>query len=97
MQRGLPRAKVVKCFNIVNSATMVHPPRWDGLPDLLPGSDDPAVKCRVARIPKEFGWGKPVDVDGIDGARWLEASVPPWVRIARIEGDRSIALKILRR
>ena len=64
---------MVKCFNIVNHSRTVHPRLRDGVPDMLLCGYDAAAKRTVARLHQEFGWGAPMDVGGIDGARWLEA------------------------
>ena len=96
IQRTLPKAKVVKCFNIVNHRTMIDPKNVGGLPDMLICGEDEGAKRVVAGILKEFGWGDPIDVGGIDGARWLEAWVPLWVRLANQLGSWTVALKILR-
>ncbi len=96
IQRKLPKARVVKCFNIVNNRTMVHPQMKEGLPDMLICGNDAGAKRRVGGIVKEFGWGEPIDIGGIDGARWLEALVPLWVRVCTAVGSWGIAFKVLR-
>jgi len=96
IQRTLPKAKVVKCFNIVNNRTMIHPGMKEGLPDMLICGNDDGAKRQVAGFLKELGWGEPVDVGGIDGARWLEALTALWVRAATAIGSWSIAFKVLR-
>jgi 8-hydroxy-5-deazaflavin:NADPH oxidoreductase len=79
IQRWLPKAKVVKCFNTVGNSQMVDPRHKDG--EMLICGDDAAAKEQVAKIVKEFGWKGVIDVGGIEGARWLEAMVPLWVRV----------------
>jgi len=79
IQRWLPKAKVVKCFNTVGNSQMVNPRHKDG--EMLICGDDAAAKEQVAKIVKEFGWKGVIDVGGIEGARWLEAMVPLWVRV----------------
>ncbi len=96
VQKKAPGAKVVKCFNIVNHAMMTNPKTSAGVPDMIICGDDKAAKREVAKLLKKFGWGDPIDVGGIDGARWLEAWVPLWVRIAQGLGSWDVALKILR-
>jgi NADPH-dependent F420 reductase len=96
VQRKLPQAKVVKCFNTVHSSLMTNPKTPQGVPDMLICGNDPAAKQQVARLLKQFGWNDPIDVGGIDGARWLEAWVALWVRVANELGSRNVALKILR-
>lgn len=83
VQRKLPKAKVVKCFNSVNHGMMTNPQMREGIPDMLICGNDKAAKRQVAKLLKEFGWGDPIDVGGIDGARWLEAWVALWVLCRR--------------
>ena len=96
VQRTLPTAKVVKCFNTVNNQTMINPKMKEGLPDMLICGNDEEAKRRVAVILKEFGWMEPIDIGGIDGARWLEAYTALWVRLALKLGNWTIAAKFLK-
>lgn len=81
VQRALPKAKVVKCFNTVPSAQMVDPKFSGGSARMLICGNDADAKRQVTAILKEFGWPGAIDVGGIDAARWLEAMVPLWVRV----------------
>ena len=96
IQRKLPKARVVKTLNIVSNATMVNPRMKDGLPDMMVAGDDAGAKRVVAGLLKDFGWPEPIDVGGIDGARWLEAMVPLWVRVCQSVGTWTVAWRILR-
>lgn len=96
-QRKLPKAKVVKCFNIVSNVQMVDPQLPGGPPDMMICGNDEGAKRTVADIVRSFGWPEPIDVGGIDGARWLEALVPLWVRIALPRNNWKIAFKVLGR
>lgn len=96
VQRKLPKAKVVKCFNSVNHSMMTNPKTPDGVADMLIAGNDKAAKRQVAKLLKEFGWNDPIDVGGIDGARWLEAWVALWVRIATEQKNWQVALKIVK-
>jgi len=96
VQRMLPNAKVVKCFNIVNNQTMTSPRMKEGLPDMIICGNDEGAKRQVASFLKEFGWGEPIDIGCIDGARWLEAYTALWVRLAVKLGSWTIAAKILK-
>ena len=96
VQRKLPRSEVVKGFNIVNHGMMTRPQMREGIPDMLICGNDKAAKRKVAKLLKEFGWNDPIDVGGIEGARWLEAWVPLWVRIAGEMGSWNVALNVLR-
>jgi hypothetical protein len=96
VQRMFPNAKVVKCFNIVNNQAMTNPRMKEGLPDMIICGNDEGAKQQVAGLLKEFGWGEPIDIGGMDGARWLEAYTALWVRLAMKLGSWSIAAKFLK-
>jgi len=68
----------------------------EGLPDMLICGNDEDAKRRVAAILKEFGWGEPIDIGGIDGARWLEAYTALWVRLALKLNNWTVAAKFLK-
>ncbi len=53
------------------------------------------AKQEVTKILKEFGWKGAIDVGGIDGARWLEALVPLWVRVSIAVNDWNNVFKVL--
>ncbi|MGP8078434.1 MAG: NADPH-dependent F420 reductase [Thermoplasmata archaeon] len=80
VQRKLPEAKVVKCFNTMSNVRMVDPKFESGPVRMLICGNDGAAKKRTEEILRELGWAGVLDIGGIDGARWLEASVPLWVR-----------------
>lgn len=80
IQRKIPQAKVVKCFNTVPNSRMINPGE-KGAEMLICGNDAEAKK-KVGEILKQFGWGGAIDIGGIGEARWLEAFVPLWVRTA---------------
>ena len=79
VQRLLPRSQVVKAFNIVTAAHMVHPRLPDGTPDMLIAGNDAAAKARVAELLQGFGWRTPIDVGPIGASRLLEALAMLWV------------------
>lgn len=93
VQRKLPEAKVVKCFNTVGNSQMINPTFKDV--EMLICGDDREAKRKVERILKEFGWKGAIDVGGIDGARWLEALVPLWVRVGAGLNSRNHVFKVL--
>ncbi|TLZ53612.1 MAG: hypothetical protein E6K17_09410 [Methanobacteriota archaeon] len=97
VQRKLPKARVVKCFNIVGNANMVDPKFPGGPPDMMIAGNDKRAKAKVTEIVKEFGWPGAIDVGGIDGARGLEAIVPLWVRVCTALGEWNVAWKVLHR
>jgi 8-hydroxy-5-deazaflavin:NADPH oxidoreductase len=95
IQRILPKAKVVKCFNTVSNTQMVDPKYAGGVPEMLIAGNDPAAKKKVVGILKEFGWPGALDVGGIEGARWLEAIVPLWVLVGMQIGRWDHAFKVV--
>lgn len=80
VQRKLPAAHVVKCFNTVGNAQMVDPRFKAGVPPMLICGNDANAKKRTEALLRDLGWPGVLDVGDIAGARWLEALVPLWVR-----------------
>lgn len=95
IQRLLPGAHVVKCFNTVGHAHMFRPRFSGGPPDMFICGDDAGAKARVAEILGAFGWGT-VDIGGIDGSRYLEPMCMAWVRYGMGSGTWDHAFKLLR-
>jgi 8-hydroxy-5-deazaflavin:NADPH oxidoreductase len=93
IQRKLPKAKVVKCFNTVPNSQMVGP--TDNSVEMLICGNDPEAKQRVASILKQFGWAGAIDLGGITEARWLEAFVPLWVRTSMAVNSWNTVFKVL--
>jgi 8-hydroxy-5-deazaflavin:NADPH oxidoreductase len=95
VQRKLPAAKVVKCFNTVSNVRMVDPKFRDGTPPMMICGNDAAAKKRTEEILRDLGWPGALDVGGIDAARWLEALVPLWVRAAQVLNTYEHAFKVI--
>lgn len=85
VQRKLPNAKIVKCFNTVPNSQMFKPKFRDA--EMLICGNDSTAKQETERILKEFGWSGVIDIGGIENARWLEAIVPLWARAAIAKGS----------
>lgn len=79
VQRLLPASKVVKAFNSVTAAHMVHPHLADGTPDMFIAGDDDQAKAKVAEILRAFGWRDPIDAGPISSSRLLESLAMLWV------------------
>lgn len=95
IQRLLPKANVVKAFNTVGNALMVHPNLPGGPPDMfLCGNDEDAKKI-VTQICEHFGWGV-VDLGGIEASRYLEPMCMAWVAYGIRSGTWMHAFKLLR-
>jgi predicted dinucleotide-binding enzyme len=82
VQRKLPKAKVVKCFNTVSNPQMIDPRVRGERPKMMIAGDDAASKKKVDEMLKGLGWAGAIDCGGIVMARWLEAHVPLWVAVA---------------
>jgi 8-hydroxy-5-deazaflavin:NADPH oxidoreductase len=95
VQRKLPDAKVVKCFNTIGNLQMVDPKFKEGTPPLMICGNDATAKKRVDALLKDLGWPGALDIGGIDGARSLEALVPLWGRMAQTLQTMSHGFKIV--
>lgn len=93
VQRWLPDARVVKCFNTVPNSQMIDPQFAEGTPLMLIAGNDASAKKQVEELLRTVGWPGVLDVGGIDGARWLEALVPLWVRACVALGSWRVAFK----
>lgn len=93
IQRKLPQAKVVKCFNTVPNSRMINP--GDKTAEMLICGNDSEAKRQVVLILKQFGWGGAIDIGGIGEAKWLEALVPLWVRTAVSLNSWNAMFKVL--
>ena len=94
IQRLIPEARVVKAFNTVGNALMVHPQLKGGPPDMfLCGNDEDAKKI-VGQICDAFGWGV-IDIGGIEGSRYLEPMCLTWVLHGFKSGTWGHAFKML--
>lgn len=93
VQRKLPDAHVVKCFNTVPNTQMVDPQFRHGPPPMMICGNDAGAKKRAADLLKEIGWTSTLDVGGIEASRWLEALVPLWLRVGTALGTFSHAFQ----
>ncbi|WP_255198712.1 NADPH-dependent F420 reductase [Halorarius litoreus] len=82
VQATLADAYVVKCFNTVSNAQMVDPEFEAETPPMFICGDHTDAKAKTAEILADLGWPEVRDVGDIRSARYLEALVPLWVRLA---------------
>ena len=94
IQRLLPEAHVVKAFNTVGNALMVHPQLEGGPPDMFLCGNDENAKKIVSQICEAFGWGV-IDIGGIEGSRYLEPMCLTWVLHGFKTGSWGHAFKML--
>ena len=96
-QRTVPRARVVKAFNIVGHKSMFRPEYVGGPPDMLICGNDKAAKEQVTQVLHDFGWQNVTDLGGIQVSRHLESLCITWVLYGAANGTWSHAFKILRK
>jgi len=96
-QKALPKARVVKAFNIVGNPHMFRPTFPNGPPDMFICGNDPAAKKQVEKTLHDFGWPSVVDIGGIEGSRELESLCILWVKSGVGLGNFNIAFKLLRK
>lgn len=94
IQRWLPKAHVVKVFNIVGNAHMVDPDFPDGPPDMFICGNNADAKLTVTEICELFGWYV-IDIGGIEGARELEPMCIMWVKYGMLTQSWNHAFKLL--
>lgn len=94
IQRQIPTAKVVKAFNTVGNALMVHPDLPGGPPDMFLCGNDGDAKKIVSQICEHFGWGV-IDLGGIEASRFLEPMCLVWVLHGARTGKWLHAFKML--
>jgi predicted dinucleotide-binding enzyme len=97
IQRFLPKAHVVKAFNIVGNPHMVGPSFPGGKPDMFICGNDEAAKKTVAELCTELGWPGAVDIGGIVCARYLEPMAMVWISYYFKTGNGAHALALLRK
>jgi predicted dinucleotide-binding enzyme len=95
VQRWLPHSHVVKAFNSVGNALMVHPDLPGGPPDMLICGNDEQAKRTVAGLARELGWPT-VDLGGIEASRMLEPIAMAWIVYGFRTGTWNHAFKLLR-
>ena len=96
VQRWLPKARVVKAFNIVGNAHMFKPEFPGGPPDMFIAGNDDGAKKTVTELLGSFGWPA-IDVGGIEGSRLLEPLCILWVGIGVRTNSWGHAFKLLRK
>lgn len=82
VQRLLPQSHVVKAFNTITAAHMVHPHLPDGTPDMFIAGNDEGAKRQVAQLLNAFGWRAPIDLGPITASRLLEPLAMVWISYA---------------
>jgi hypothetical protein len=97
IQRLLPKAHVVKAFNIIGNPHMVGPSFPDGQPTMFICGDDEGAKKAVTALCAELGWAGTADIGGIAASRYLEPMAMVWISYFFKTGSGNHALALLRK
>jgi len=95
LQREFPAANLVKAFNSVGHAQMVHPKFKGGKPTMFICGNDEAARKAVTRILDQFGW-EVADMGKAEAARAIEPLCILWCIPGFLRQDWSHAFKLLR-
>jgi predicted dinucleotide-binding enzyme len=95
LQKQFPRAKLVKAFNSVGSASMVDPAFAGGKPSMFICGADAGAKATVRGILDRFGW-ETEDMGGVEAARAIEPLCILWCIPGFLQNDWRHAFKLLR-
>ncbi len=96
LQLLLPKAKVIKAFNMVPSAYMANAKLQEGNPDLFIAGNDAVAKKQVMDIASAWGW-QVTDIGHIDQSYLLEALAMLWIRYAFLHNQWTHAFKLLKK
>ena len=96
VQQLLPKAKVVKAFNIVGSVHFTDAKLQEGSADMFIAGNDSKAKQVVAQIASDWGW-LVTDIGDITQAYLLEALAMLWVRYAFLNNHWAHAFKLLKK
>jgi len=78
IQEIAPDADVVKAFNTLNWKTMVDPASAGGPVSIPLAGESRRAKKKVAKLVEGMGL-EPIDVGGVENARWLEGMLILWI------------------
>lgn len=84
LQRALPKTRIVKTLNTINSELMVNPSRLGHTQHsvFLCGDDEQARSFVNQTVLKDwFGWTHVIDLGDITGSRAMESYLPMWLRL----------------
>lgn len=96
LQGWLPKAHVVKCFNIVTAAYMANPTMSEGSPDMFLAGNNADAKKEVSAIAQHWGWATH-DLGDIDQSYLLESLAMIWIRWGFLNNHWTHAFKLLKK
>jgi hypothetical protein len=97
VQAWAPTASVVKIFNTTGLENMADPVYPDGRAAMVYAGGDANAKRVAAQLAGDLGF-EPLDLGGLDGARYLEPAAMVWIKLALVQKmGRGIAFRLMRR
>ncbi|OGV97015.1 hypothetical protein A2W24_02550 [Microgenomates group bacterium RBG_16_45_19] len=96
VQQLLPKAKVVKAFNIAGSAHFTNAKLQEGTADMFIAGNDSEAKKTVTEIASGWGWSV-TDIGDITQAYLLESLAMLWIRYAFLNNHWTHAFKLLKK
>ena len=95
IQKALPKTKVVKAFNTMNTSVQVDPASVAGGDHhLFIAGDDKKAKTEVEKLAKSYGWKNIMDLGGIKSSRGMEMILPIWLNLFGVLGTANFNFKI---
>jgi hypothetical protein len=95
LQAEFPAARLVKAFNCVGNAFMVHPVFAGGPPTMFICGNDAAAKQVVGTLLDQLGW-ETADMGQVEAARVIEPLCILWCIPGFLRNEWSVAFKLLR-
>lgn len=97
VQAWAPSASVVKIFNTTGLENMANPVYPQGRAAMVYAGGDAHAKQTAAALAADLGF-EPLDLGGLDGARYLEPAAMVWIKLAIVQKlGRGIAFGLMRR
>ncbi len=97
IQRMIPGARVVKCFNTIGNGLMADPQFEGGPPSMFICGNDEAAKKTVTELVEPLGRkGEVLDAGGIEISRYSEPLAMLWIAYGIKTGSWTHAFKLLR-
>jgi predicted dinucleotide-binding enzyme len=97
VQAWAPGAKVVKIFNTTGFENMADPVYAQGRAAMVLAGNDAAAKAVASALATDLGF-EPLDLGGLDGARYLEPAAMVWIKLAIVQKlGRHVAFGLMRR
>jgi predicted dinucleotide-binding enzyme len=99
VQKWIPDAHVIKCFNIIGNAHMVNPDFKGQKPDMFICGNNADAKTKVKTVLNELGWTAEhvIDIGDITGSRLLEPMCILWVKYGFATKTWNHAFALLRK